>query len=131
MDDSHQENILKKTGLVEMGKRLRDRQDWQRLVSRWQTSGLSMKQFCKENGVSPSTFWRWKDRVSAHCNTNGLAVFLPVKVAATSGGYPCGDNQLSGSIEILVAGKYPVRVTGNFGGEVLDSVITVLERHTC
>lgn len=114
-----------------MDKRLRGRQDWQQLVSKWQTSGLSMKQFCEGHGIAPSTFWRWKDRFSAHGKASGPAVFLPVKVAATLGGYLGGDNQLSGSIEILVAGKYPVRVTGNFGGAVLDSVITILERHVC
>jgi hypothetical protein len=42
---------------------LDDYLDWQERLKNYQASGLSIDVFCLQEGVSKSTFWRWKDRL--------------------------------------------------------------------
>ena len=111
-----------------MAKRLRSQQDWQQLVASWKASGKSIQQFCKEHGLATSSFWHWKDRLAKP--NSDTAIFLPVKVTSAPGRHFSDDNH-DGSVEIVVAGRYQVRVAGYFGSGLLDRVITVLEERAC
>jgi len=114
------------------GKVQRERY-WQGLVAEWRASSLSVNEFCRKRGIAPSSFWYWKKR--SGCNSRGkdATVFLPIRVAQQPGaGSECSTGTLgTGPVEILVAGRYPVRVTGGFAPAVLDSVINVLENRAC
>ena len=47
-----------------MSKR-RSRSQWQQLISSYQTSGLSRKDFCQREGIALSTFDYWKRKLRA------------------------------------------------------------------
>lgn len=42
--------------------------EWQDRLSRYQTSGLSVAQFCRNEGVGPHTFYYWDKRVGRKSN---------------------------------------------------------------
>jgi len=42
---------------------LDDYLDWQERLKDYQASGLSIDVFCVQEGISKSTFWRWKERL--------------------------------------------------------------------
>ena len=42
---------------------LEDYREWQRRLERYQTSDLNLDVFCLREGVSRSTFYRWKQRL--------------------------------------------------------------------
>ena len=39
--------------------------DWQERLESFQSSGLDIDVFCLQEGISRSTFYRWKDRLKA------------------------------------------------------------------
>lgn len=40
------------------------RQFWQMAVETWQSSGLSVRQFCKQEGLSEPYFYSWRKRLT-------------------------------------------------------------------
>ena len=113
------------------GKVQRERY-WKGLVAEWRGSSLSVNEFCRRRGIAPSSFWYWIKRSRTKPTGHDGPVFLPVRLAPTDCGSEHSAGVLgAGSIEILIAGRYPVRVSGGFAPAALDSVITVLEAHVC
>ncbi len=39
------------------------RQFWQMAIDAWQSSGLSVRQFCKQEGLSEPSFYLWRKRL--------------------------------------------------------------------
>lgn len=105
---------------------------WRGLWADWKASGQSLTEFCKRRGVAPSSFWSWSKRFAAKQSDQELPVFLPISLTPCSmERQPQVDSHGSSAIEILVAGRYQVKVAGEFTPAVLDSVITVLESRIC
>jgi len=105
---------------------------WQGLVAEWQGSSLSVNEFCRKKGIAPSSFGYWRKRTRSKGQEQVARVFLPVRVSDAAGDRKdTAESYWNGRVEILVAGRYPVRVTGEFTPAVLDSVITVLEGRVC
>jgi transposase-like protein len=44
----------------------RSQGEWRSLVSRYQTSGLSIESFCRGEGISEASFYRWRTALSGH-----------------------------------------------------------------
>ena len=44
------------------------RQFWQMAMEAWQASGLSVRQFCKQEGLSEPSFYVWRKRLAASVN---------------------------------------------------------------
>ena len=40
------------------------RQFWQMAIDTWQVSGLSVRQFCKQEGLSESSFYAWRKQLT-------------------------------------------------------------------
>ena len=40
------------------------RQFWQMAIETWQSSGLSVRQFCKQEGLSEPSFYTWRKRLT-------------------------------------------------------------------
>ena len=43
----------------------RSHEEWQRLITEQQQSGLSQRAFCREHGLALSSFRNWKQRLAA------------------------------------------------------------------
>ena len=54
---------------------------WQQRIQEYMSSGLSVKKWCEENGVSRSNFYFWKKRMEktqAKISDAGMPVFVEV-----------------------------------------------------
>ncbi len=48
----------------ESNTQTQQRQFWQMAVEAWQTGGLSVRQFCKQEGLSEPSFYSWRKRLT-------------------------------------------------------------------
>ena len=42
----------------------RDRQFWQKIIETWKNSGMSIRAFCKAEGLQESTFYNWRKKLT-------------------------------------------------------------------
>jgi len=112
---------------------------WRGVVRRQRESGLSVRQFCTDEGLSCAAFYRWKRKITAasrrvgdssqrgfpkHAQASpsaehrgGTAAFIPVRL------------QAAGSLlEVVHPRGHVVRVPAGFDEESLRQVFDVLDR---
>lgn len=118
---------------------------WRGQLERQSTSGLSIRRWCRESGVSEPTFYVWRRKLQERDHERGLterdsheslseAVVAPGFVAVdvltpdvvTSGALP-GDREAK--LEIDVAGGIVIRLREDASAEILERVLTVVCRH--
>ena len=105
---------------------LEDYREWQRRLERYQTSDVSLDLFCLEEGVSRSTFYRWKRRldegipqpldsapVATDEDTSKESLFLPITLK-------------SSRIELELPNGGAVRLPSDVGKEVLVALVRVV-----
>ena len=103
-----------------------DFREWQRRLERFQTNESSLDVFCLQEGVSRSTFYRWKRRLdqgipeaqpadSAESEQNGStdSLFLPISLKKSR-------------VEIELPNGGVVRLPGDVGPGVLTAVVRVV-----
>ena len=122
------------------------RQQWQVTIRQWQSSGQSVRAFCRQEGLKESAFFFWRrelalqDRADAasppppSCKqktsppvepTSAAARFLPVQVVAGH------DSRRAGDIEIVLGSGRAVRVPPQFDRQTLADVLALLEASSC
>jgi len=110
-----------------MAKRRRVRRDWADLVQAQPGSGLTVRAFCQQVGVSSSQFYRWRRR--------GATLERPV--AAPAGAFlqlqPVDDHPLTSSGVTLVSPEgWRLEVAAGFDQTTLEQVLTCLAaRRAC
>lgn len=106
-----------------------DERRWRERFERYQATGLEVQTFCTSEGVSRSSFYRWKrrlsevsasgsrpedgpkrERVLPPTRISGESVFVPVSVKA-------------GPIEVELPNGAVVRLSSGISGAVLSEVI--------
>lgn len=55
----------------------RSEAEWQKIVSRYQSSGLSQAKFCKRECIAPSTLQKWRKRLSGSESFISLPAIIP------------------------------------------------------
>lgn len=99
------------------------RQFWQMAVDTWQASGLSVRQFCKQEGLSEPTFYKWRNEllnnVAMHSknNTNQSSPFIEVSVP---------DNSPV-TLELILVSGNTLRIGPSSDCKTLTRVISVLQ----
>ena len=105
---------------------LDDYREWQRRLERYQTSELNLDVFCLQEGVSRSTFYRWKRRLcdgipepqeadssaSQRSESNG-SLFLPISLKTSR-------------VEIELPNGGVVRLPNDVSKDVLVAVVRVV-----
>ena len=99
--------------------------EWQRRLESYSSSDLNLSVFCLQEGVSRSTFYRWKDRLKdgipepleseaepEHA-TSSESVFLPVSLKASP-------------VEIELPNGRVVRLPVSVGQNMLVAIIRVV-----
>lgn len=81
----------------------------------WKTSGLSVRAFCKREGIGVNGFRYWKEKLEAGGRT-GSMVKVPVRLT-----------HLAPSIEVVVSGRFTIRVPEGFRADELTRLIQALE----
>ena len=103
---------------------------WRELVTRQAVSGLSIQQFCENEGVSRPSFYAWRRRLRegedngtmaresrpGEDERGGKREFISLKLLES----PCG-------LEIIHPRGYQVRVTGGVDVHALRQVLDVLD----
>lgn len=102
---------------------------WRELVDRQASSGLSVRAFCSELGISQPSFYAWRkrlrgresadrrgDRPSVKKEAEGGSKFIPVRLLESVS-----------SLVVVHPLGYQVRVTGDVNLTVLRQVLDVLD----
>ena len=103
-----------------------DYREWERRLERYQTHEVNLDMFCLQEGVSRSTFYRWKRRLdngvpatlqadAAEPEQNGStdALFLPISLKKSR-------------VEIELPNGGVVRLPADVGQGVLTAVVRVV-----
>ena len=96
---------------------------WREIIERQQASGLSAAAFCRQDGVSESSFFAWKRRLGAP-TAAAAAAFVEAKVA-TAAVAPAG--RPAGVVEVRLRGGRRVRLGRGFDPGLLAEVVVALE----
>ena len=104
------------------------RQEWAEQIERWRVSGQSQAHYCREQGLNPKLFYKWKGKL-----LNGLRDIREkdtVGVRLVPVGIHSIQVQRTGSIEmplVLVVGQYKVEIGTGFDAATLTRLINVLD----
>jgi transposase len=106
---------------------------WRARVVQWRRSGLSVREFCRREGLSEPLFYSWRRELakremseSLATGVKGLAThFVPVRIVA-----PPSVGQTT-AIEIVLSRGQRVRVRPGFDRDTLQAVLDLLEQRPC
>jgi len=117
---------------------------WRGQLERQSASGLSIRRWCHENGVSEPTYYVWRRKLQNRDHERGLperdrhaplseAAFAPSFVAVdvlTSDVMPSASASAgcTAQLEIDVAGGVVIRLRENASAETLERVLSVVCR---
>ena len=109
---------------------------WQFVLSEQSQSGLSIREFCRREGVSEPSFYQWRKRLnlteSIESSTSG---FLPVKVVTSNS--PAVESEVtfdgtfavsSASLQILAPNGFRVEVHPACSAESIHRTLLALDR---
>ena len=94
------------------------RRFWEMAIETWRSSGLPLRQFCRQEGLSEPTFYSWRKKLSPD---------KPKKVPEKSGfvevSLPAGN---STPLELVFNSGSVLRISPSTESELLTRVIGVL-----
>jgi hypothetical protein len=110
---------------------------WRRTIRDQQRSGLSVRDFCRREGLKDGAFRWWRQELSRRDReaavdprgerTEAAPAFLPVRVVDPEGIAP----RPAPPIEIVLPTGPTVRVPSGFDPRTLGDVLAVLEGRPC
>lgn len=66
------------------GKVRRTRDEWRAILSRWERSGMSPREFCHKQDVQLSSFQRWQEKLTGVSDGDAFVALTPAPPAASS-----------------------------------------------
>ena len=102
----------------------RKERQWRRRIDQWRVSGLSVRAFCAQHGLTQASFYTWR-RVLQRRATEQPA-FVPVQVVADA--TPACQ---ASALEVLLLDGRTVRVAPGFDAATLRQSLAVLEGRPC
>jgi len=99
------------------------RQFWQMAIETWQASGLSVRQFCKQEGLSEPAFYSWRKKLikvdepeQDKQKDQGSSAFIKVSM----------PSEQSGGLELVLSSGNTLRINPGINSEALTTVLSVL-----
>jgi hypothetical protein len=99
------------------------RQFWQMAIEAWQASGLSVRQFCRQEGLSEPSFYGWRKQLThpavpepdpgTHCPPSP---FIQVSLPSLSGH----------GLELLLSSGHTLRIPSGVDKPTLTAVFSAL-----
>jgi hypothetical protein len=96
---------------------------WRRWIGEWQASGLSVRAFCTQRGLTVASFYAWRRVLQRRAAEK--AAFVPVQVVADA----VADR--ASALEVVLTGGRTVRVAPGFDAATLRQLLAVLEGRPC
>ena len=93
------------------------RQKWADLIRQHEQSGVPVKDFCRDQGVSEPSFYSWRKR---------LASREPVKFALVDAGASVTNPRASSSVELILGSGDRLRIPAGADAATLRTVLSVL-----
>jgi hypothetical protein len=59
--------------------------EWRELLGRWKKSGLSAREFCRQEEVQVSSFHRWDQRLRGSAGSRDFVAVTPAPTAPAAG----------------------------------------------
>lgn len=99
------------------------RQFWQMAIEAWQAGGLSVRQFCKQEGLSEPSFYMWRKRLkkSSDPKPDHSMDYSPEPFIQVS--LPDGS---SGGLELVLSSGHTLRIPGGVDQPTLTAVLSAL-----
>lgn len=94
-------------------------QEWAERIARQQRSGFSVKQFCKEQGVSEYSFYSWRKR---------LRESGPVRFALVERSARRQERTMEATLELVLVNGERLRIGAGVDPNTLRTVLDVLGR---
>ena len=99
------------------------RQFWQMVLEKFQSSGLSVRQFCRQEGLSEPSFYSWRRRLTQARNSDGISkpetqseAFIRVSIPPSQ----------PGCLELILAAGHTLRIPLDIDGAFLTGVLSAL-----
>ena len=108
-----------------MRKRSKE-QFWRRAVVRWRRSGLSVRAYCVQNGLSEPSFYAWRRELARRDQRRAERAVQPPYVKSIHF-VPVRVTELPAAIEIVLAKGHIVRVRPGFDTATLRQVLAAVE----
>lgn len=103
-----------------MVKRKRVCRDWPAIVQAHAASGLSVTAFCREQGISTSLLYRWRQRIPREATPPVAGGFVELRSV---------DDQTAGSgVAVVVDGGWRLELEPGFDVATLDRVLACVAR---
>ena len=95
---------------------------WRQVLARWRRSGLSVRVFCRAEGVNEPQFYWWRRKLSEGKPKEPSPAFVPVHVLPEPAGEPA-----TRGIEVVLANGRCLRVAPGFDPHTLVTLVDLLE----
>jgi hypothetical protein len=89
---------------------------WQRRIARWEQSGRTQREFCREQRLALSTFQWWRARLKRAEPVTAAPAFVPIALGAAD----------ANAVEVTLRANTRVRVQGAAAIRVVDALIARL-----
>jgi hypothetical protein len=97
----------------------RKEQQWRRWIGEWRMSGLSVRAFCAQHGLSSASFYHWRRVLERRAAEE--PAFVPVQVVADD------TPAQTSALEVVLLDGRTVRVAPGFDAATLQRLLAVLE----
>jgi transposase-like protein len=99
-------------------------QFWRRMVRLWQQSGLSVRAFCDDHGLSQASFYAWRRTLQQR--DQQAPAFLPVRVLPDETPPTPAPSRVCG-LELVLAHGRVLRIGPAFDDSTLQRLLALLE----
>jgi transposase-like protein len=96
---------------------------WRRMVRRCRNSGLSVRAFCEEHGLSEPSFYAWRRSLAAR--DEAAVRFVPVQVTPSPQPTTMADGS-AGAVELVLSAGRRLRIGPGFDGPTLTRLLALL-----
>lgn len=99
-------------------------QYWRTRVRQWRTSGLSVRAFCAERGLSEPSFYAWRRTLAEREAT--AVQFVPLTVTPEARTATGADGS-AGAVELILGAGRRLCIGPGFDGPTLTRLLALLE----
>jgi hypothetical protein len=96
------------------------RRFWENHIGKWELSGLSQVEYCRENDIKVKSFRYWKRRVG---RLGGAPALVEVPFPQPSTPSPCA---VSSQLCLVIDQKYRIEIGKGFDPEDLERLLRVV-----
>jgi len=98
---------------------------WREVIRDQAASGLSISAFCREQEVSPASFFSWRRRLAAEGREEGAGKFVSIELA------PPESQARQPTFEVALPNGLRVHVPPQFDADALRELLDVLGVQSC